>query len=111
MANKAWKDRIHTLTVAKTRWRKKVPCASVSLSQVYGSIVAQQQIVQEYCSKCPQKQACLEYALTNSEIYGVWGGTDEAERSKMISTMVKTKGSPRFNWNDEYQQHVKELSQ
>jgi WhiB family transcriptional regulator, redox-sensing transcriptional regulator len=35
------------------------------------------------CSTCPVRMECLEHALTNREVYGVWGGTDENERKRL----------------------------
>ena len=32
------------------------------------------------CGKCDHQVACLEYALTNDERFGVWGGKSERER-------------------------------
>lgn len=34
------------------------------------------------CSECPYKMRCLEYALKNPDIQGIWGGTTEQERRK-----------------------------
>lgn len=34
----------------------------------------------EICNKCPLVKECLEYALRNSPIQGVWGGLTEKER-------------------------------
>ena len=35
------------------------------------------------CSRCPVKDACLNWALDNGERYGVWGGTTERQRRKL----------------------------
>ena len=35
------------------------------------------------CRACPVQAECLEYALTNDERYGIWGGTLPSERAKM----------------------------
>lgn len=35
------------------------------------------------CATCPVRAACLNYALDNREVYGVWGGTSEEERARM----------------------------
>lgn len=32
------------------------------------------------CDVCPVKRRCLNYALDNSETYGVWGGLSAKER-------------------------------
>lgn len=35
------------------------------------------------CSRCPVKNACLEWAINNGERHGVWGGTTERQRRKL----------------------------
>jgi hypothetical protein len=35
------------------------------------------------CETCLVRAACLEYALTNVEVFGVWGGTSERQRRLM----------------------------
>lgn len=32
------------------------------------------------CRSCTARQECLEYALTNNERFGIWGGLTESER-------------------------------
>jgi WhiB family redox-sensing transcriptional regulator len=34
----------------------------------------------EVCRGCPVRTECLEYALGNSERFGIWGGLSERER-------------------------------
>lgn len=38
------------------------------------------------CGRCPVTADCLEYALTEGQTSGVWGGTDEAERAGLLRT-------------------------
>jgi WhiB family redox-sensing transcriptional regulator len=35
------------------------------------------------CAVCPVREECLEYALADPEITGVWGMTSEGERRKL----------------------------
>lgn len=35
------------------------------------------------CRSCPVQVECLDYALENREIYGIWGGTSERERRRI----------------------------
>lgn len=35
------------------------------------------------CNECAMKQTCLEYALSNNEQFGLWGGTSERERARI----------------------------
>ena len=36
-----------------------------------------------FCSGCPVRQLCLDYAMKNDEQFGVWGGKTPEERFKM----------------------------
>lgn len=40
----------------------------------------------EVCRTCPVRLECREYAMTNGEKWGVWGGLSERERRRMRST-------------------------
>ena len=35
------------------------------------------------CAGCPAKAQCLEYAVPNRHLTGVWGGTSYKERTKI----------------------------
>ncbi len=35
------------------------------------------------CMACPVREMCLEYALTNNERFGIWGGLSERERRQL----------------------------
>jgi WhiB family transcriptional regulator, redox-sensing transcriptional regulator len=37
----------------------------------------------ELCEDCPVRQECLETALANRELQGLWGGTTFDERQRM----------------------------
>ena len=37
----------------------------------------------EVCSICPVKEECLDYALSNYILHGIWGGTSERQRRSM----------------------------
>lgn len=41
------------------------------------------------CRGCPVKTECLEYALSNSERFGIWGGLSERERA-MVRRKART---------------------
>ena len=42
------------------------------------------------CATCSVREPCLEYALTNREHDGVWGGATEKERRRMIRQRRKS---------------------
>lgn len=35
------------------------------------------------CSTCPVRLACLAYAISNNEVWGIWGGLNRAERANL----------------------------
>ncbi len=37
-----------------------------------------------YCSVCQVRDVCLAWAVRNGERYGVWGGTTEQQRRRLI---------------------------
>jgi len=37
-----------------------------------------------FCDLCPVRSECLEWALTNHERYGIWGGKTETERRAIL---------------------------
>ncbi|MEX1178920.1 MAG: WhiB family transcriptional regulator [Nitriliruptor sp.] len=37
------------------------------------------------CSGCPVLDTCREHAVTNGELYGVWGGLGETDRRTLIA--------------------------
>jgi WhiB family redox-sensing transcriptional regulator len=40
--------------------------------------------VQAYCAECPVRLDCLEYAIKHRERQGIWGGTSERERRRIV---------------------------
>ena len=38
----------------------------------------------EVCAECPVQLTCLRFALENREMYGIWGGTTQSERRKLL---------------------------
>jgi WhiB family transcriptional regulator, redox-sensing transcriptional regulator len=42
------------------------------------------EVAKRICDDCPAKAPCLEYALTNRIDHGVWGGTSERQRRRIL---------------------------
>ena len=40
------------------------------------------------CDGCPVRAECLDWALTNGEHHGIWGGTSERERRRLRRRMA-----------------------
>ncbi|KAA0233196.1 MAG: WhiB family transcriptional regulator [Actinobacteria bacterium] len=44
------------------------------------------EVARRICADCPVKGICLEYALANRIDHGVWGGTSERERRRILKS-------------------------
>jgi WhiB family redox-sensing transcriptional regulator len=42
------------------------------------------QVAQRICAECSVRAKCLEYALVNRIDHGVWGGSSERERRRLL---------------------------
>lgn len=42
-------------------------------------------VAKELCSICPVRKECLQTALNNKEVWGIWGGRDEVEIRNTLS--------------------------
>lgn len=48
------------------------------------------------CARCPVEAECLDYALSNDERFGIWGGLSERERRKVKKALQAEAGIERF---------------
>ena len=69
-------------------WRDRAECADADPELFFTDLkyepppthLARVSEAKALCSRCPVTQACLTWAITMGEEYGVWGGLDERER-------------------------------
>lgn len=65
-------------------WMATGNCAERHPSLFFPSDGVGVDIARRVCADCPVKEPCLEYALTNRIDHGVWGGTSERERRRIL---------------------------
>jgi WhiB family redox-sensing transcriptional regulator len=53
------------------------------------------EVAKRICATCPVKGVCLEYALEHRIDHGVWGGTSERQRRRILKTR-RTTANPRY---------------
>jgi WhiB family transcriptional regulator, redox-sensing transcriptional regulator len=66
-------------------WRNDATCRDLDPDLFFpvgvtGYAVEQIEAAKSFCRNCPSKDACLDFAITTNQEYGVWGGTTEDER-------------------------------
>lgn len=70
--------------VASDNPRSRGMCRNSPAEKFYPSSGSGVKVAQKICEQCVIQEECLEYALDNGEIYGVWGGASERERKRIL---------------------------
>lgn len=97
-----YEDHCQSLSYDKLFWEKGAACADVC-SEGYETFFSsnlddQIEVAEEYCSECPVKIQCLEYALSLNIIDGVWGGAPELFRNQISKKLRNNFGILQYNW-------------
>jgi WhiB family redox-sensing transcriptional regulator len=66
-------------------WRSRAACRGEDPELFFpigttGPAVAQIAKAKQVCAQCPVREACLDFALSSGQRYGIWGGLTEDER-------------------------------
>lgn len=67
-----------------TSWMADGNCAERPPSLFFPSDGVGVEVARRICEGCPVKDQCLEHALSNRIDHGVWGGTSERERRRIL---------------------------
>ncbi len=65
-------------------WMAEGKCKNEPPSRFFPSDGVGVDAARQLCATCPVKSPCLEYALRNRIDHGVWGGTSERERRRIL---------------------------
>jgi WhiB family transcriptional regulator, redox-sensing transcriptional regulator len=77
-----------------TEWMADGHCATQPPSLFFPSDGAGVEKARKVCATCPMRTQCLEYALVNRVDHGVWGGTSERQRRRILKSRRLAAGSP-----------------
>jgi WhiB family redox-sensing transcriptional regulator len=64
-------------------WQDYANCLGVDPDLFFPERGASTREAKEVCRGCIVRAQCLEYALVNSEKFGIWGGMSERERRRI----------------------------
>jgi WhiB family redox-sensing transcriptional regulator len=67
-------------------WRQHANCKGIATDIFYperGCSIHDVNAAKAICNECPVIKQCLDYAIENYEIIGIWGGTSQFERRFM----------------------------
>ena len=64
-------------------WQELANCKGVESELFFPGRGASTKEAKAVCQSCVVQSECLEYALANSEKFGIWGGCSERERRRI----------------------------
>ena len=77
-------DEIFAATLARPRWQERAACRGSLEATFFPSRgVSGATPAMALCAVCTVRRDCLEFALADSSLVGIWGGTTEKERSRI----------------------------
>ena len=65
-------------------WHQDAACRDTDPDLFFSTADADRTAALQLCQACPVRMECLEHALATREAYGIWGGTDEQERKRLL---------------------------
>lgn len=97
------------MTDNATDWRATGACASADpdlFFPIATGVVAATQLrkAQRICAGCGVRQQCLDFAMQNGEMHGVWGGTTPDERIRARRALLR-----RHRANRSWEREVPEI--
>ena len=85
-----WEPSASVELFAIPSWMDQAICSQVDPDAHFpekgGSTLAAKKV----CQSCPVIAECLEYAISNNERFGVWGGRSERERRDLMDARSTT---------------------
>ena len=64
-------------------WQERALCAEIDPEAFFPEKGGSTREAKKICTGCEVKAECLEYALSNDERFGIWGGLSERERRRL----------------------------
>ena len=64
-------------------WQADALCAQTDPEAFFPEKGGSTRDAKKICAQCEVKAECLEYALSNDERFGIWGGLSERERRRL----------------------------
>jgi WhiB family redox-sensing transcriptional regulator len=70
-------------------WKQAAACRGADPDIFYPVVPDDVTEAMAFCSTCPVRNDCLDYALTNREDQGIWGGTTGDQRRRIRREMAR----------------------
>jgi len=83
----------HKLVWDDDDWRQQANCRGISkeeMNEIFfyladDELDARKKLARAktFCDRCPVREECLEFALTNNQTHGIWGGMNNNQRREI----------------------------
>ena len=70
-------------------WRDRAACRGADPDLFFPERGESAESARRVCARCPVREPCLDYAVTNRIVHGVWGGLTGWERRALQSRWVR----------------------
>jgi WhiB family transcriptional regulator, redox-sensing transcriptional regulator len=82
------------MTHADHDWRSQGACLTADPELFFplssmGPALRQLTEAKKVCARCPVRAECLDFALSTHQVHGVWGGTSEDERRRLVAARTR----------------------
>ncbi|HUY87082.1 MAG TPA: WhiB family transcriptional regulator [Acidimicrobiales bacterium] len=71
-------------SASNTSWMSRGSCVDKPPSLFFPSDGVGVEVARKICESCQVREKCLDYALANRIDHGVWGGTSERQRRRIL---------------------------
>ena len=69
-------------------WQERAACYGLDPEVFFPTTEEEAGLALSYCGVCSVREVCLAWAIQNGERYGVWGGTTEQTRRRLIRSVA-----------------------
>ncbi len=69
-------------------WQEQALCAQTDPEAFFPEKGGSTREAKRVCQNCEVRSECLDYALSNDERFGIWGGLSERERRQLKKRAV-----------------------
>ena len=84
VAEREYRDPLQDLVeLIDLAWQDEANCMGANADLFFPERGASTRKAKQICAECEVQVECLEYAITNGEKFGIWGGLSERERRRI----------------------------
>ena len=87
-------------------WRSKAACRGANQAIFFPERGGDAWTAFRICATCPVRVECLDYAIDNPDVVGIWGGMSDRKRT-LLRRQPRPKPDSPCGTNNGYQRHMR----